>query len=104
MPAFCTLLYAMEIPSESNGIGNTQFIDMQRAYHSLSEKQKAYYSTLKAVHNIAHNNGFPMQSKYETNESPAANDAIHPLIRVHPISGNRVIYANPAYTHSIIDG
>ena len=101
LPAYCTLLYALEIPKETSR-GNTQFINMQRAYDTLPEKSKKFYATLSAVHNIGHNNGFPID-KYEANESPTPDDATHPLIRVHPVNGRKVVYANPAYTFRVVE-
>eukprot|EP01083_Nonionella_stella_P060561 158107_1 len=102
IPAYCTLLYAMETAAQPNQ-GNTQFIDMERAYDALPDELKQYYSTLKACHNIAHNNGVPIE-KYESMETPTPHDAIHPLVRVHPSNGNRILFANPAYTYKVIDG
>ena len=101
IPAFTTLLYGMEIPHDKSH-GNTQFINMNDAYNRLPDNLKAYYSKLKGVHNISHNNGFPID-KYESNETPTPKDAIHPLIRIHPINGNKILYANPAYTYKIVD-
>ncbi|MFV4649106.1 TauD/TfdA dioxygenase family protein, partial [Mycobacterium tuberculosis] len=73
------------------------------AYDSLSDGLKATLSTLRAVHSANHiygetgvyaatDQGATLKGKDEYTE------AVHPVAIIHPVSGRRALYVNPAFT------
>merc|ERR550537_1516679 len=77
-PPIFTFLLARELPG---GEDDTFFLDATRAYDTLGDKLKAQIQGMSAVHN---------------DSAGMAN--VHPMIRTHPESGKRVVYANSHFT------
>ena len=99
-PPKATLLHAIKLPSSG---GDTQFVDMSRAYEDLDGDVKRRINRLWAVH--------VYQSRHSERKLMAVahrtGDAIpklvsHPLVRVHPETGRRSLYINPIRIDSII--
>jgi len=103
IPALGSILVARELPATG---GDTFFVSMFAAYEGLDEKMKERIKDLAAVHSSRH--AFGMEAQQETNEdgalprfknaNAATQDAIHPIVIRHPISGRRGIYVNPDFT------
>jgi alpha-ketoglutarate-dependent taurine dioxygenase len=90
VPATASILRAYIVPEEG---GETEFANMAAAYDALDDAKKERCDGLIAVHDF-------YWSRREINEktfSQAERDAIppvrHPLIRVHPETGRKAIYA-----------
>lgn len=90
VPATASILRAYIVPEEG---GETEFANMAAAYDALDDATKERCDGLIAVHDF-------YWSRREINEktfSQAERDAIppvrHPLIRVHPETGRKAIYA-----------
>ena len=89
-----------------DGCGDTEFVDGVAAYEALPEdiKQKldgkrGQYSYLKQR--------FNKDGTFQAGLSPqelkvAKNPTIHPIITIHPITGKKNIFANPAHTVAIL--
>ena len=94
-PALGSLLYARAIPAEG---GDTLFCDMTAAYTALDPARQERYAKLHAVHHFATRwareqaqSGLrPAQSKDEVDRNPPVE---HPMVRTHPESGERALYA-----------
>ena len=106
-PALGSILLARETPSQG---GDTIFANMFRAYDTLSTGLKNTVIKLKALHSSRHvfgeNNQDYMRdrpglSERYGNANIAVQDAIHPMIITHPISGRKALYINPAFTVGI---
>lgn len=96
-PALGSLLYAVTIPPSG---GNTAFCSLQDAYDALPDDRKQALDGLKGIQSYAYFNRQWSEptSKEQTRQTP---DVVHPLIRTHPVTGRKAIYADPAMTAGI---
>jgi len=103
IPAMGSILLARETPPQG---GDTVFANMYEAYESLSEGLKATLEGLNAVHSSRHvfgkdanykNRGDDVKGRLG-NEEAATQDAIHPVVIKHPISGRKALYVNSGFT------
>lgn len=100
IPALGSLLYARELPPLG---GDTLFASTCRAYDTLSDGLRQTLQGLRAVHSSRH--VFGAQSAYVQgtggrlgNAGAAIQDAVHPVVIRHPLSGRPCLYVNPAFT------
>ncbi len=103
IPALGSILYACEVPEVG---GDTMFSSMYRAYETLSPGLRRTLENLNALHSSRHVFGVrrdksPDPSGRIGNPELATQDAIHPLIIRHPISGRKALYVNPVFTVQI---
>lgn len=96
-PAVGSLLYSVKIPTSG---GNTSFCNQAAAYAALPDDRKSALEGLRAMHSYAY---FNKQWSEPTNDKQTAMtpDITHPLIRTHPITGQKAIYADPGLTIGI---
>ena len=109
VPAMGSLLYARETPQTG---GDTAFASMHAAYMALSDGFRDMLDGLQAWHSSRHVFGVDSErgrqqdgeqpGKY-LNASDATQDALHPVVITHPLSGRRGIYVNRTFT-TRIDG
>lgn len=103
IPAMGSILYAREVPSVG---GDTLFSSMYAAYESLSDGLKQTLSSLNAVHSSRHVFGAGAYDARDVddlgrrlgNTDKATQDAIHPVIIRHPLSGRPALYVNGDFT------
>ncbi len=100
IPALGSVLYAREVPEAG---GDTMFASMYAAYDALSDGLKATLHTLRAVHSSRHVFGAKADRPAELkdrlgNVEAATQDAVHPVVITHPISGRSALYVNPGFT------
>jgi len=100
IPALGSILLAKEIP---NSGGDTLFACMYKAYENLSDGMKVTLEGLNAVHSSRHVFGegsdYSQSSKGRIGNSElATQDAIHPVIIIHPESKKKALYVNRAFT------
>lgn len=84
--------------------GDTQFVNVAAVYKGLSEPVRAFIDELRAEHRF----GADVSADRSTEKigdlvrsNPLAT--IHPVVRVHPETGERVVYVNPSFTREIVD-
>ena len=101
IPALGSVLYAVEAPPVG---GDTMFASMAAAYDALSEGFRRTLDGLSAWHSSRHVFG-PARANTETgrdgrigNTDAATQDARHPVVITHPLSGRRCLYVNPTFT------
>lgn len=105
-PAMGTMLYAVQTPSTG---GDTLVADMVAAYSALSSTMKGVLEGLTALHSAENIYGSKAvfanaNAKQSTTlKFDAAADARveHPLVRTHPVTGEKILYVNPAFTVGI---
>ena len=105
-PAMGSMLLARETPPQG---GDTMYASTCRAYETLSDGFKKLLDGLNATHSSRH--VFGPQARYVRkgedtagrlgNNEAATQDAVHPLVISHPISGRKSIYVNPGFTTGI---
>ena len=104
-PAFASILYSKIIPPSG---GDTLWCSLSAIYEALPDDTKKYLETLRAVHDMG---SFRNNFIDDDNEKSAQNvnegfqkfgNAIHPMVKVHPISKNKLLYINPGFTSQIV--
>ena len=104
-PAFASILYSKIIPPSG---GDTLWCSLSVIYEALPDDTKKYLETLRAVHDMG---SFRNNFIDDDNEKSAQNvnegfqkfgNAIHPMVKVHPISKNKLLYINPGFTSQIV--
>lgn len=106
VPAMGSILHAIEVPPVG---GDTAFASMHAAYMGLSPKMQEFLSGLTAHHGSAHAFGAAAVAgtegkdtgRYQNSEA-ATQDAIHPVVIRHPLSGKPCLFVNPAFTTRIV--
>ena len=107
MIAFTNVLYGIEIPHrDGEPLGNTEFCNMHAAYDDLSEALKTQLDGMSITHNFEK---FWEKMRLEKGQRPPLTDAqraakppvSHPIFMTHPITGKKVLYANPGYSMRI---
>ena len=105
IPAMGSILYAREVPKIG---GDTLFSSMYAAYDYLSDGMKDTLLRMRAEHSSRHVFG---ESAYVdmdmdmddvgdrfSNTADATQDATHPVIIKHPLSGRSALYVNGDFT------
>jgi taurine dioxygenase len=100
-PAMGSMLLAQETPPSG---GDTLFASMFKAYETLSDGLKQMLESLRAEHSSRHVFGAQARARRGdigdrvANYDEALQDATHPVIIKHPISGKKSLYVNPGFT------
>jgi len=100
-PPSHSILRAESVPPYG---GDTQFVNIAAVYQGLSEQVRDFIDELRAEHRF----GATVAADRSTEKigdlvrtSPLAS--LHPVVRVHPETGERVVYVNPSFTREIVD-
>ena len=102
VPPMGLILHGVQIPPSG---GDTVFSSLYAAYDALSASTKGFLEGLQAEHSIAplteltKNLGY-VAKRGDIDEFPAV---MHPIVRVHPESGRKLLNTNRHYTVSIPD-
>ncbi len=98
-PTAGTMLYAVEVTPEG---GDTWFCDLGTAYSALPAALKARVEGMRAVHSAATaDRRVGIQLTEEQRQR--APEAVHPLVRTHPLAGEKALYFSMNHT-ARIDG
>lgn len=101
-PPSITILRAKVVPEYG---GDTLFASMTAAYTGLSERMKQYIHGLEAIHDFK-----PWRHLFTSSEAHQGRlrelereypNPSHPLVRIHPLSGRRVLNANAQFVTCI---
>ncbi len=103
-PPMGTMTHAKILPAVG---GDTLFASTAAAYQALSANMKRYLDGVMAVHDLAniaamrHRFGAPAA---QFAEAIAAERCVrHPVVRIHPETGEQGLFVNPTYTR-FLDG
>ncbi|MBZ1350707.1 TauD/TfdA family dioxygenase [Alcaligenaceae bacterium LF4-65] len=108
--ALANILYGKTIPHrDGRPLGATQFRDMHAAYEDLPLALKKTLETKTITHDF--NKFWEMMRARPGSTRPALSEqerqarppATHPAFLTHPITGKKVLYANPGYAIRIND-
>ena len=103
-PSIGSILYAVELPDFG---GDTLFASQAAAFEALSPGLRATLETLKAVHSAgreysAQGHSAQKRSTMQVVEAEGAvGEFSHPVVLVHPETGRKALYVNPAFTMRI---
>ena len=95
VPARATMLYSIEVPKKG---GDTLFANQYAAYDDLPSGAKARIENLVALHHYGNRDDLDQRSRTvaslltEEQESKLAW-VRHPLVRRHPVTGRKALYA-----------
>ncbi len=101
---FVNVLVALKIPvRDGRALGATEFANTQAAYDDLPQSVKTRLEHATATHDW---NNFHELMRMKGSTRPALTEeqrrerppVSHPLFLTHPITGRKVIYANPGFT------
>lgn len=104
VPAIGSILYAVELPAWG---GDTLFASQAAAFEALSPGLQKTLEGLNAIHS-AEREYAPSGPSAQKRESMQISDAegmagrfSHPVVKVHPETGRKALYVNPAFTMQI---
>jgi taurine dioxygenase len=90
-PPKATSLVAVEIPSYG---GDTQFVDVRRAYRDLPEAMQRKIATLRSLH-VHQSSHSPREfAKLDPEQMAKIPSIAQPLVIRHPVSGDAALYLN----------
>ena len=102
--AFANVLYALKVPHrDGRPLGGTEFANMRAAHDELPDHLKTRLDGMTVLHDF---NKFwdmmlkrpgswrkPLTAEQRAKKPPVS----HPIFLTHPITGRKVLYANPGY-------
>jgi len=106
--AFSNVLYGIKIPRRNGEpLGNTEFCNMHAAYEGLPEDLKQELEGMTITHDF--NKFWEMMRREKGSTRPPLTEeqrkrkppVSHPVFLTHPITGRKVLYANPGYSMRI---
>jgi taurine dioxygenase len=99
-PPKATMLHAVQLPDRG---GDTQFVNMHRAWQDLPEAMRQRIDGLRAIHVYqSRHSERKLMALNEANRQRVPDAVLHPLVRVHPESGRKSIYLNPIRIEGIV--
>lgn len=106
-PHSASLLRAVEVPMQDGcALGDTVFSSMTAAYDALSESMKKRLDGLQAVQSILLRYEKTLQTGRDKKAYDASikdpPEAVHPVVRPHPITGRKCLYVSEGYTSRIV--
>ena len=107
-PPSASVLVADEVPVVG---GDTLWADLRGAYESLSPSVAAMLDDLEAVHRVSplaywgepFDTALTREDAWQMHEE-ASNlpSVVHPVVRVHPVTGRRAVFVNPGFTSHLV--
>ncbi|MES2561598.1 MAG: TauD/TfdA family dioxygenase [Pseudomonadota bacterium] len=105
-PHAISALRALEVPvKDGRVLGDTVYSSMSAAYDALSTCMKQRLEGLQALQSIIHRHQKTLQSGSKKEYSAAIKadpEAVHPVVRVHPVTGRKCLYVSEGYTVSVL--
>ena len=98
-PPMGSILHIHQAPEVG---GDTLFANMYAAYESLSDRMQNFLDGLTALHRSehVHKGRYGLKEKLRDDDYP---EAIHPVVRTHPVTGRKCLYVNASFTTRIME-
>ena len=100
-----TILFAVKNPLTG---GDTEFADMVAAYEALPKPMKRRIADLNGIHAVSKLKNRRVQVSPRRSDGmdfyerqKAIPDQIWPLVRTHPVTGQKALYLSPRFTIGI---
>jgi len=106
--AFANVLHALQVPRRAGKVlGATEFSSMHAAYDALPQEMKTRLEGMTVLHDF--NKFWDKMRNEKGSKRPPLTEAqkkakppvSHPIFLTHPITGRKVLYANPGYSMRI---
>jgi taurine dioxygenase len=103
VPARATMLYSIEVPKAG---GNTLFANQYAAYDDLPDAMKRRIDALVGIHHYGNRKVADEMSRVAASPLTAEQKAkmpliTHPLVRPHPVTGRKALYAVSGSSYGI---
>jgi len=102
LPPRASLLYALEVPPDG---GNTGFLNMYTAYETLPADLKRAVEGKTCIHDASKNSAGELRQGFQrTLDVRQTPGAVHPLVRLHPLSKRKALFLGRrpgAYIHGL---
>jgi taurine dioxygenase len=97
-PPLGSILRAVAVPAAG---GDTLWASMYAAYAALSDAMQRLLSDLSAFHD---GGGFRAIARNEAQKKDleARQNAVHPVVRTHPVTGRKGLFVNSVFTKAIV--
>ena len=97
-PPLGSILRAVAVPAAG---GDTMWASMYAAWSALSDAMQRLLSGLSAFHD---GGGFRQIAKNEAQRKDleARQNAVHPVVRTHPVTGRKALFVNSVFTKGIV--
>ena len=99
-PPAASILRAEIVPEIG---GDTTWTNLVAAYEGLSAPVKAFVDGLRAEHRYGGDRKPTGDEAYARRINDNLLVAVHPVVRVHPVTGERALFVNPGFTSHIVD-
>lgn len=99
-PPAGSILRAVNVPSFG---GDTTWTNLVAAYEGLPAPLRALADGLKAEHRFGARARYPADSALAKRLAANPLVSIHPVVRVHPETGERALFVNPGFTSHLLD-
>ena len=94
-PPLGTILHLHDVPEDG---GDTLFTNMYAAFEALSPRMQEFLCTLTARHESDYTGHYG--DAEQLREFP---NAVHPVVRTHPVTGRNALFVNPGFTSQIVE-
>ena len=98
-PPFASILRAVVVPPYG---GDTQWLNMVAAYEALSTPMQTFLSTLRTVHRFKRATDGDNADDYNEMVDSNPIEAEHPMVTVHPETGEKALFTNQEFAKSIV--
>lgn len=83
--------------------GDTVWTNLVAAYQGLSAPVRSFVDGLRAEHRYGGNDKPVGDNGYARRVNDNLLVAVHPVVRVHPVTGEKALFVNPGFTSHIVD-
>ena len=98
-PPFASILRGVTIPPYG---GDTQWTNLVVAYEKLSAPLRGFIDGLRGIHKFTAPAGASGTTEFEQAVKERSLVSEHPLVRLHPETGERALYVSPSFLKSIV--
>lgn len=98
-PPAAAILRGVDIPPYG---GDTQWTNLVAAYQGLSPTLRAFVDTLRGEHRFTPPEGSVARQGFIDPLAATPLVSEHPLVRVHPLTGEKALFVSPAFLKRIV--
>ena len=98
-PPAASILRGVTVPPYG---GDTLWTNLVVAYRNLSAPMRRFIEDLRGIHCFEAEQGGKMSSEYEARVRRSRYESEHSLVRVHPETGEKVLFVSPGFLRSIV--